>query len=655
MRAHALVLLVLLSCAHAAAQDAEPRESPSPPPPSSSPHTALKVSALVVLLLLSAMFSGLGLGLMSLDLIGLEIVVAAGDDAGATDKEKRNGAAARRIIPLRQQGNLLLTTLLLGNVAVNSLTSILMADLTSGIYGFLGSTALIVVFGEILPQALCTKYALGTCQVYYYLCSIGRLFLRMLMDPCCVSNHPVIGGAVTPFVRVLIAVFYVFAKPVSLVLDAYLGEDIGTVFTKRQLTEMIAIHETQQMIDSDESGILRGAMTFRSKTAAAIMTPVDQVFMLPLSATLGPQTIHDVLTSGFSRILIYDTSRDDVVGTIHVKDLVFVDPKEHVMLSSFVHIFGRNVHHVAPTCGLDSLLHTFKSGSTHLVLIKQVQYSDDNEVFEQLVGIVTLEDVLEEILQDEILDEGDIPETHEKAQRKHRLSRLYADSGRLSLADICRSEGHIDDIEALASHLQETHPVFRATNTRGVSINASRLAQFLSKCPIVEFGSTRVHMPCKQASAGDGSGGSGAAITTGDAGEESEQLVRKNAVTRYCIVLLQGRLLVDYGDGTKPHEVGPWSVFAGDSLVVQDGLYAADCTVETLPSVVARCVRIDRSEFQQTLLHPLPRRDSAASVHPLDEGREPSASLPPLNVKATRASKPSGSASQTLEKLFNIV
>ncbi|KAF1313276.1 putative membrane protein, partial [Globisporangium splendens] len=622
MRAHALLLLLLLlSCAHAAAQDTEPHE---PPPPTSS-HTALKVCALAVLLLLSATFSGLGLGLMSLDLIGLEIVVAAGDDARATDKEKQNSAAARRIIPLRQQGNLLLTTLLLGNVAVNSLTSILMADLTSGIYGFLGSTALIVVFGEILPQALCTKYAL------------------------------VIGGAVTPFVRVLIVVFYVFAKPVSLVLDAYLGEDIGTVFTKRQLAEMIVIHETQQMIDSDESGILRGAITFRSKNAAAIMTPVDQVFMLPLSATLGPQTIHDVLVSGFSRILVYDTSRDDVVGTIHVKDLVFVDPKEHVMLSSFIHIFGRNAHHVAPTCGLDSLLHTFKSGSTHLVLVKQVQYTDDNEAFEQLVGIVTLEDVLEEILQDEILDEGDIPETHEKAQRKHRLSRLYADSGRLSLADICRSKGHIDDIEALASHLQETHPAFRATNTRGVAISASRLAQFLAKCPIVEFSSTRVHMPRKQGSAGDGSGGSGAVTTTGDTSGEPEQLLRKNAVTRYCIILLQGRLLADYGDGNKPHEVGPWSVFAGDSLVVQDGLYAADCTVETLPSVVARCVRIDRSEFQQTLLHPLPRRDSTASVHPLNEGGERPSSLPPLNIKATRASKPSGTPSQTPEKLFNIV
>lgn len=98
------------------------------------PHTsvALQVVAVAVLLGLSGLFAGLGLGLMSLDLIGLEIVVAAGQDELATDRERRNSAAARRIIPIRKQGNLLLTTLLLGNVSVNALTSILMADLTSG-------------------------------------------------------------------------------------------------------------------------------------------------------------------------------------------------------------------------------------------------------------------------------------------------------------------------------------------------------------------------------------------------------------------------------------------------------------------------------------------------------------------------------------------
>jgi len=101
---------------------------------------------LIVLLSFSALFSGLTLGLMSLDITGLEIVMA-GDDPDAIKY-------AKKIYPLRKQGNLLLCTLLLGNVAVNSLMAIFSAEIFDGTIGFLASTISIVIFGEIIPQAL---------------------------------------------------------------------------------------------------------------------------------------------------------------------------------------------------------------------------------------------------------------------------------------------------------------------------------------------------------------------------------------------------------------------------------------------------------------------------------------------------------------------
>ncbi|GLE04360.1 hypothetical protein PINS_up013290 [Pythium insidiosum] len=512
----------------------------------------LQICALVVLLALSAAFAGLGLGLMSLDLIGLQIVVAAGDDEKATPKEKRQGEAARKIIPLRKKGNLLLTTFLMGNVAVNSLNAIIMADLTSGLTGAIVSTILIVLFGEIVPQAICTKHALE------------------------------IGGRVIPFVKVLIGIFYIFAKPVSMILDATLGEDIGTVFTKRQLTEMIEIHEKEQMIHPEEGGILRGAMSFSSRTAKDIMTPVNQVFMLPISSHstffLDEVTIQKVLESGYSRIPIYGAGVDDIVSTINVKDLVFVDPKEQVQLSSYIHIFGRNVQHIDPHCTLDVLLQAFKRESTHIALITRVEgeNSHESEPIRRLEGIVTLEDVLEEILQDEILDEADVAERNENAERKRRLSCLYGRAGRLSLADLSEADGSIENVEALAKHLQETNPIFRSRNAEGIAISHVELAEFLSTCTILDL-----------------------------KGDTSDEIFTRDVETCFCVVVLQGRLRVESTGGRV--EVGVWGVLAADSLVVQEGLYRSDVTVRTVAGVPTKLLRLARADFQERL-HPVTRR-----------------------------------------------
>ena len=116
---------------------------------------AVQILILLVLLCFSALFSGLTLGLMSLDITGLEIVMA-GDDSNAA-------RYAKTIYPLRKQGNLLLCTLLLGNVAVNSLMAIFSAEIFSGTIGFLASTISIVIFGEIIPQALVSTNSVRVC------------------------------------------------------------------------------------------------------------------------------------------------------------------------------------------------------------------------------------------------------------------------------------------------------------------------------------------------------------------------------------------------------------------------------------------------------------------------------------------------------------
>lgn len=158
---------------------------------------------------------------------------------------------------------------------------------------------------------------------------------------------------------------------------------------------MIGIHHKQQMIDEEESEILRGAMTYRSKSAKCIMTPAEELFTVPSSGLLDQKMIHEIIESGFSRVLITDPATKDVVAMIHVKDLIFVDPKvgwldtrlgwrsrslrtnspvppqDNVPLSSFVHVFGRSLNTVRPDSKLDSLLQMFRTESTHLALVRE--------------------------------------------------------------------------------------------------------------------------------------------------------------------------------------------------------------------------------------------------------------------------------------------
>lgn len=96
---------------------------------------------------------------MALDRTELKIYENTG-----SDKEKRY---AKAIIPVRNHGNYLLCTLLLGNVLVNSTLTILLDDLTSGVIAIVGSTLGIVIFGEIIPQVSASMFMITLFCKYF--------------------------------------------------------------------------------------------------------------------------------------------------------------------------------------------------------------------------------------------------------------------------------------------------------------------------------------------------------------------------------------------------------------------------------------------------------------------------------------------------------
>ena len=163
---------------------------------------------ITTLIALSGCFSGLNLGVLGLEVSDLEIMA---EEPFADPDEKARGMLARKLLPIRKRGNLLLCAILLGNVAVNSLLSILSADIVGDGAGFFISTGLIVVFGEIVPQAIC-------------------------------SRHGVKAGAYLSFLLwITIAVTFIIAYPIAAILNNVLGEEVGTVMTKSKMRKFFDI------------------------------------------------------------------------------------------------------------------------------------------------------------------------------------------------------------------------------------------------------------------------------------------------------------------------------------------------------------------------------------------------------------------------------
>ncbi|CAG0919283.1 unnamed protein product [Notodromas monacha] len=165
----------------------------------------LQLLIIAILLILSGLFSGLNLGLMALDRTDLKIICNTG-----SEKEKRY---AQKVMPVRQLGNYLLCSLLLGNVLVNSSLTLLLDDLTSGLVAVVGSTMGIVIFGEIIPQAICSRHGLA------------------------------IGAWTVWITKIFMAATFPLSYPISKILDKFLGEEIGNYYNRERLKELVKEHQ----------------------------------------------------------------------------------------------------------------------------------------------------------------------------------------------------------------------------------------------------------------------------------------------------------------------------------------------------------------------------------------------------------------------------
>ncbi|KAF6001996.1 Metal transporter cnnm2 [Cyanidiococcus yangmingshanensis] len=175
-----------------------------------------------------------------------------------------------------------------------------------------------------------------------------------------------------------------------------------------------------EQITLEESVILSGALEFAAKTVEQIMTPLSKVFMLSANDRLNFKTMTSIFQSGHSRVPVYLERRPNIIGVIFTKDLILIDPDDGIPVSAILLLFRRELRRVMADVHLNVLLNEFKTGRGHLAI---VQRSGDTDA----VGIATLEDVIEEIIQSEIVDETDVYRDNVRDEVVVRKRRIDTD------------------------------------------------------------------------------------------------------------------------------------------------------------------------------------------------------------------------------------
>lgn len=485
---------------------------------------------LLVLLSFSGLFSGLTLGLMSLDLTGLEIVMA-GDDPDAV-------RYAEKIYPLRKQGNLLLCTLLLGNTVVNSAMSIFSAAIFNGAVGLFTSTILIVVFGEILPQALCSRYALR------------------------------IGSAAVPTVKVIKFLLYIFTYPLAKGLDLLLGRELATTYSNTEMIELLNVHLKANIIDQDEANAMAGALTYKNIQVKDAMTAMEQTFMLRVDEKLSFETIGKIFKTGYSRIPVFEISRNNIIGLLFVKDLIFMDPDDCVPVRSFIQIFGRNVHLVWPDDTLGEVLGYLKKGKSHLAVVRDVNNKDPSQdPFYEVKGIITLEDIVERIIGDSIVDETD---AYVDSNQSVKVERGEAfEWARLRLLDTKIVDEMLSEseINAITAHLKTNHPeTFE-------QLTDSKLSRLVSSTPVTTLPTATQDLDKKL---------------------PNQLIYEKNVSNDAFTLILSGKVTILVGSENFRSDVSSWSVLGGRALLENQWVPDYHAYVSDGP---CRCIQIHRAGF----------------------------------------------------------
>ena len=342
--------------------------APSDLPLSDTAIAVVGAVTVAVLLGLSAFFSSSEIAMFSLPPHRVDSLVGDGMPGAETLRD------------LKDDPHRLLVTILVGNNIVN----IAMSSIATGLLAMyvsqslavfiatFGITALVLLFGESAPKS----YAVENTESWALRIAKPLRFSEYLLLP-------------------LIVTFDYLTRQVNRVTGGR-SEIESTYVTREEIRDIIETGERAGVLEEDEREMLQRIFRFTNTIAKEIMTPRLDMEAVPKNATID-EAIQTCVQSNHTRLPVYDDSLDNVLGIVHISDLVrdhTYGANDDVELDDLI----EETLHVPESKNVDDLLAEMRENRMHMVIVI--------DEFGTTEGMVTMEDITEEIVG-EILQSGE--------------------------------------------------------------------------------------------------------------------------------------------------------------------------------------------------------------------------------------------------------
>lgn len=375
----------------------------------------IQFAVVLVLLMLSAFFSASETALTTVNKLKLRTLSEEGDKKAA------------KVLSVTENSGKLLSTILIGNNIVNIAASSLTTTISARVFGnsFVGIatgvlTLLVLVFGEISPKTIASHHAISISRAFVYPISI----LMVILTPAIWLLDKITG--------------IIFA---ILKIDT---SSSGNTVTESELRTMVDVSHEEGVIEPEERFMISNVVDFGDALAKDIMIPRADVIFADVNSTYD-ELVKLFIDETYSRVPIYEDSKDNIVGILYLKDLFFYKELNDVKNFDVRNILRKPlfVHEYQKT----SQLFTDMKTSSVTVAIVLDEYGGTS-------GLITMEDLIEEIVG-EIRDEYDDDENNFIRHISENSYDIDASIKLDDLNDAIHTSLHSDDYDSLGGFIIE--------------------------------------------------------------------------------------------------------------------------------------------------------------------------------------------------------